>query len=109
MQAPGPCIATEGPAPVDNPHGTPRGVVLDMPYNKEAIGRIKQLPRWAWSFDGDDKDWIVDRLVWPYVKVVLSEQWGKNQQPETEDTGDDDEDPSSNEAAPEPANPTLFG
>lgn len=89
MHAPGPCTATATPAPQNNPHLGLKGVRLDMPYDQEVIGRIKQLPRWAWDFDGEEKCWIVDRAVWPHVKVVLQEAWGDFPQPsDTSDTED---------------------
>jgi len=83
-----------------------------MPYHREVIGRIKQLPRWAWDFDGEEKSWIVDRAVWPYVKVVLHEAWGDTGEPsETEDesTGDPSITDSSTTNKTAEEAPSLFG
>lgn len=51
-----------------------------MPYHKEVIARIKRLPEWAWTYDAGSKNWIVDRAVWPHVKVVLADEWGESRQ-----------------------------
>lgn len=84
-----------------------------MPYHQEVIGRIKQLPRWAWDFDGEEKSWIVDRMVWPYVKVVLHEAWGNTREP-SETEGEGERTQESSTTNPSPTNkmaeeaPSLF-
>lgn len=117
MHAPGPCTATATPAPKDNPHAGLKGVKLDMPYHKEVIGRIKQLPRWAWDFDGEEKSWIVDRAVWPYVKVVLHEAWGDTEDPSKKEEESTEEPATTDPSTKDTPNtnktteeaPSLFG
>lgn len=62
-------------APTENPHKGQRGMAIDGPYNREFQGRLKQLPDWTWEWRPDEEVWVVDLMVWEWVKELLKEEF----------------------------------